>query len=251
MKKRLTVALSFVLSAALFSLVMLRPLWRQPEEAAQSADGTGGVRRSVWVVFHDSERLTGLVRVFTDTRSMTVEAVGYPPHTEILYGVEITTAERLFADEGTAVATRIAEDEVIGLSVGAAVSLMGRLSGNLPLTLPQAVGELPAGELTLTPLQAARVLRFTAWEQGGVAQAQMHAELTAAFLRQTMTLSCEPADAFGVLTEVCDGRLHISQFAAVEDELRDFCAQTDVRCTARVAPGATVGVGERYRYVCE
>ncbi len=250
MKRWGTVVLSFVGSCVLFGAIFSVPFWKRSPSNTVAAPREEGVRRSAWVVFHDKDTLTGLVRVATDTSAMTVEIVGYPVNTEVIDGVEITNAQVLYAKRGADIVRKIADDELLVLSVSGAVSLMGRVSGNLTITLPQAVGTLPMGAMTLTPLQAAQVMRYTDWEQGEVAAAQMYATLTAAFLRRVLCGQYTALDGFGFLTEVCDSRLHIMQFAAVEQDW-EALRQTGeaVRITDRVAGGATVGVGERRRYV--
>lgn len=250
MKRWGTVVFSFVGSCVLFGAMFSVPFWKRKPSDAVVAPREDGVRRSAWVVFHDGDTLTGLVRVFTDTSVMTVEVVGYPVNTEVIDGVEIANAQALYAANGADIARQIADDEVLVLSVSGAVSLMGRVTGNLPITLSQAVETLPAGDVTLTPLQAAQILRYSDWEQGEVAAAQVYAALTAAFLREALCGHYTAVDGFGVLTEVCDSRLHIMQFAAVERDWETLRQTGEaVRIAERVAGGATVGVGERRRYV--
>lgn len=246
-----TVAGAFVLSLLAFGLIFLLPLVSErmtPDDTPEEVLGERGVERSVWLLFHDGDTLTGLVKLITDTRTMTVSTVGYPPQTEIIDGVTVTTAEALYPAWGERVATALEKLTVLSFPIDGAAALIGRVSGNLPITLPQAVGSLPKGELTLAPLQAAEVLRFDGWEQGGVGQAWAHAHLTAAFLNRTLTDTPNVDLAFGELTAVCDTRLNISQLEAARGEIEALAAS---RCEARVAAGYMTGTKENQRYVCE
>lgn len=246
-----TVAGAFLLSLLAFGMIMMLPfVIHGPDEVPEEVLGERGVERSVWIVYHDGDRLTGLVKVITDTRTMTMSAVGYPPQTEIVDGVTVTTAEALYPSWGERVATKLTECTVLSLSINGARTLVGCVSGNLPMTLPQAVGSLPKGELTLAPLQVAEVLSFDGWEQGGVGQAWAHAQLTAAFLNQTLTDTPYLDTAFGELTAVCDTRLSIAQLEAVRDELLALGTANDgAICKAWVASGYMTGVKENQRYV--
>ncbi len=245
----MTVAGAFALSLLAFGLIFLLPLLSErltPDDTPEEVLGERGVERSVWLLFHDGDTLTGLVKLIADTRTMTVEAVGYPPQTELIDGVTVTTAARLYPAWGERVATELDDMTALSLPIGGAATLIARVSGNLSTALPQAVGSLPKGELTLTPLQAAEVLTFDGWEQGGVGQAWAHAELTAAFLRRTLTDTLNADAAFGELTAVCDTRLNIAQLEAVRGELG---ALADCRISARVAAGYMTGTAENQRYV--
>lgn len=250
-----TVAGAFVLSLLAFGLVMLLPLIAErmtPDDQPEEVSGERGVERSMWIVFHEDDRLTGLVKLITDTRTMTVSAVGYPPQTEIIDGVTLTTAAALYPAWGERVATEMEKIAVLSLPIRGAATLIGRVSGNLPVTLPQMVGSLPAGELTLTPLQTAEVLTFDDWEQGGVGQAWAHAQLTATFLNRALTDTLDVDSAFGELTAVCDTRLSVSQLEAVRDELTALAAVNDgAICKARVVSGYMTGTDERQRYVVQ
>ncbi len=248
-----TVAGAFLLSLLAFGFVLLLPFVTArltPDEEPEDVMGGRGVQRAAWLLVHDGDVLTGLIKVITDTRSMAVTAIGYPPQTEVIDGVTVTTAAALYPEQGERVARAIAELPVISLSVGGAAALIGRVSGNLPFTLPQAVGTLEKGELTLTPLQAAAVLCFDDWEEGGVRQAWAHAALTAAFINRALTETRDTKAAFGELTAVCDGALHISQFEAVRDDLQALgVANTGTICTAQVAAGYMTGYAQKQRYV--
>lgn len=245
-----TVAGAFLLSFVLFGLVLLLPgviAKLKPDDEPEQVAGARGVQRQTWLLFHEGKRLTGLVRFTTDTRTMTVTAVGYPPQTEVIDGVEVTTAAAVYARDGERAAALIDPLPVLSFSVDGAAALMGQVAGNLPLTLAQTVGDLPAGRLTLTPLQAAEVLRFEGYEQGGVEAARVHTALVAAFCNRALTAAANFESAFRALSATCDTRLNISQFEAVRDDLAALgAANTGSLCTARVVSGTLTGNPPRY-----
>ena len=251
-----TVAGAFFLSLAVFTAVLLLPSLlsrlQTNEPAEEEVLGTRGMERSAWVILHDADTLVALLRVYTDTRTMTVRVVGYPPQTEVVSGTAVTTAEAVYRTQGEQVTEYLETDEVLSLSVDHAAALMGEWAGNVSLVLPQAVYALPAGELTVTPLQAAQLLRFTEWEQGMVGQAAVAAELTAAVLTQVLTPTADLAALFGASASVSDTSLHISQYAAVCEDLEEL-AKNHAKdfCTAQVITGYTVGIDGDRRYVVE
>ena len=245
-------AAAFVMAFLLFGGVMLLPLLVSDEPTPQATAGEQGQQGFLWVVVHDEGRLTALLQLVADTEQPSLRVVGYPPECEVVYGVEVTTAAALYEQHGAQVATMIRPGEVLELSVSGVSALMGRLSGNLPLTLRQDVAGLTAGTYSVTPLQAAAILRFAEWEDGGVGAARIHAQLAAMFLNRVLTEGRDTEAAFRVLTDCCDTRLRISQFAAAEELLEALCRLNDgTLCTADVVPGAMVGTGERLRYVCD
>lgn len=247
----ITVAGAFLLSLLAFGCIMLLPLIAErmtPDDQPEEVLGERGVERSMWLLFHDGDTLTGLVKLITDTRTLTVSAVGYPPQTELIDGVTLSTAAALYPEWGERVAMELDELPVVSLPIQGVAALVSRVSGNLPITLPQMVDSLPAGDVTLTPLQVTEVLTFDEWEQGGVGQAWAHAQLTAAFLSRTLTDTLNVDTAFGDLTMVCDTRLNVSQLEAVRGEWE---ALSICRVEARVAAGYMTGVQENQRYVCK
>ncbi len=250
-----TVAGAFLLSLMAFGLVLLLPVFiRQIEPDTDSAEvlGERGVQRCLWVVLHEDNKLSGLVRVCTDTCTQTISVTGVPLQAEITDDVTLTTVAALYEKQGENAVLVLEELPIVSLSVDAFAALVGSVSGNLPLTLPQPVEQLPQGELTLTALQVAQVLRFEDWEQGGVEQALIHAKLIAAFINRTLTDSKDLYTVFGTVAGACEPRLHVSQFVMVQDELQTLCkANTGDICIANVLPGYMVGVGERQRYVLE
>lgn len=249
-----TVLGAFLLSLLAFGLVFLLPeftsAWKNRAPQPEEAVGINGKQRTVWVLFHDAGTLTGAVAVIGDTRTLTLQAIGFPAETEVAEETRLVTLQELFKERGEETASMLAcqtamdADGVVCLSVSAAASCVGRISGNLPYTLPETVGSLSAGNITLTPLQVADVLRYNAWSQGMSGRARIYAELTALFLEKALTKNMERS--FGVLTDVCDSRLHISQFVAVQDDLVLLSKQP---CTVSVAPGRTSGVENRQHYV--
>lgn len=249
-----TVAGAFALSLLAFGFVLLLPFISErmaPDAIPEEVLGERGIERSVWVVFHDGEILTGLVKVTSDTRTMMMRATGYPPQTEIVEDTTVTTAAALYPTRGEQVALLIDDLPILSIPISGAAVLIGRVSGNLSLTLSQTVGTLSAGAQTLTPLQAAAVLKFDGWEQGGVGQAWAHAELTAAFLNRALTDKIDLQTAFGELTTVCDTNLNISQFEAVRGGLMALSVSNKgTLCEARVVSGYMTGTSENRRYVC-
>ena len=240
------VVVAFCLSMAVFGIALLAALagGRETLGGSEEVSGVHGVSRSAWVLLHDERRLQGLLSVTIDTAKLTVDAVVYPPETEVTDGTMVTTAATVFAERGERVVDLIAEDETVVLSLGGAAMLIRELSGNLPLTLPRAVGEIPRGAVTLTPLQAAAVLRFE--DYGGcVAKATVTAELARSFFERLLRRLGDTERAFGCLTEASESRLSVAQFAAVRDEWEALAAAEAV-CTARVAAGYTTGSPVRY-----
>ncbi len=256
-RDRVTVIGAFFLSLAVFTAVLFLPsvlakLRSAENTADEPAVGTSGFERSAWVVLHDADTLVSLLRVYTDTRTMTVRVVGYPPQTEVIHGTDVTTAKAVYREQGEAVTALIEPDEVLSLSVDAAAALVGEWVGNIPVVLSQPVYSLPSGELTVTPLQTAQLLRYTAWEQGMVEQASIAAQLTAAVLERVLVSKNDLQTVFGAVATVSDTRLHVSQYAAVCEDLQDLAEnRTENFCTPSVVAGYTVGTLDQLRYVAE
>lgn len=254
-KNTVTVIGSFLLSTVAFGLVFILPLiiktvQREPTDIPREVVGTNGQQRTVWVLFHDNGTLSGAVAVIGDTRTVTLQTVGVPVETQMSRETRLVTLQEVFAQEGETAVTKLAEqtewdaDGVICLSIEAATECVRQISGNLAYTLPEPVGRLPASSVTLTPLQVADVLRYNQWSQGVSGRAHVYAELTALFLDKA--LKKDAKTVFGVLTEVSDSRLHISQFAAVEDDLKIL---SDTSCTVSVAAGRQSGDEKQSYYV--
>ncbi len=247
LKEHITVIVSFVLSAFVFGVVLVLPLLTKQQKnemqnEPQEVLGATGKQRTVWVLFHDNETLTGAVAVIGDTRTMTLQVVGVPVETQTKSGTRLLTLQQVFSEEGeTAVSKLINETEwesdgILCLSLNAVTECVRQISGNLSYTLSEPVGRLPASSVTLTPLQVADVLRYNEWSQGMIGRAHIYAQLTALFLEKA--LKKDVKKAFGVLTEVSDSRLHVSQFAAIEDDLKSL---SNVSCTVSVATGQQSG----------
>lgn len=250
-KQSRLIVFAFLASVAAFGLVFVIPLITNPskqQNQPQEVLGSTGKQRTVWVLFHDEGKLLGSVAVIGDTRTVTLQTVGIPAETQVIKATTLTTLQKLFEEEGETAVKELAKqiefdaDGVICLSVNAVTECVRRISGNIPFTLSEQVGRLPALEVTLTPLQVADLLRYNEWTQGMSGRAHVYAQLTALFLEQS--LKKDVKKSFGVLTEVADSRLHISQFAAIEDDLRIL---SNVSCTVSVAAGYQSG-GEKEPY---
>ena len=255
LKENNTVILSFVLSVFAFGLVFILPfLTKQQKEETQNTPqevlGTTGKQRTVWVLFHDNGMLTGAVMVIGDTRTMTLQVVGVPVETQTKSETRLLTLQQVFSEEGETAVSKLAKetdwdvDGILCLSLDAVTECVRQISGNLSYTLSEPVGRLPASSVTLTPLQVADVLRYNEWSQGMSGRAHIYAQLTALFLEKA--LKKDTKKAFGVLTEVSDSRLHVSQFAAVEDDLKTL---STVPCTVSVATGQQGGVKTNPFYI--
>ncbi len=254
-KQSTTVIFTFLLSVLAFGMVFIFPLVTKQFDQGTSNEpqevlGTTGKQRTVWVLFHDNGTLIGTVAVIGDTRTVTLQTVGVPVETQMNQGTRLLTLQEAFENKGETAAAELAKqmewdaDGVICLSIEAATECVRRVSGNLPYTLPEPVGRLPASSVTLTPLQVADVLRYNEWSQKMSGRAEIYAQLVALFLEKA--LKKDAKTVFGVLTDVADSRLHISQFAAVEDDLKVLA---DTSCTVGVAAGRQSGDEKNPCYV--
>ncbi len=254
-KQSSTVIFAFLMSVLAFGTIFILPLVtkqfkNKTTNHPQEVLGATGKSRTVWVLFHDNGILSGTVAVIGDTRTTTLQVVGVPAETQISKGTRLLTLQELFTEQGETAVADLAEqikwdaDGVICLSIGAVKECVRRISGNLPYTLSEPVGRLPASSVTLTPLQVADILQYNEWSQGMSGRAEIYAQLTALFLEKA--LKKDTKTAFGVLTDVADSRLHISQFAAVEDDLKVL---SDVSCTVSVAAGRQSGDEKHPYYV--
>lgn len=244
------VVCTFFLSVAVFGmavLVICVGQYRQKLGESEEVSGTRGVRRDAWVLLHDDGALKGMWHVTADTGRRTIEVVVFPPEREVVNGTTVTTADEVFRQYGERMVTLIGEDETILLPLSGAAALVRDVSGNVAITLPQAVGTIPEGDVTLTPLQVAEVLRYDEWEQGPVGRAAVQAALATAFFERTLSRTNDTERAFEVLTDASESRLSIAQFAAVREEWETLCTDP-VTCSARVAAGYTVGA-DTVRYV--
>lgn len=254
-KNSITVVVAFLLSLLAFGCVIVLPLLTDTlintsDNPDKEVGGTTGKQRTVWLMFHDEGTLLGTVAVIGDTRTLTLQTIGIPAETEITSGTQLFTLQELFQKEGEEVVKLLAKqtemdvDGTISLSVSAVTECIRRISGNLPYTLTEPVGRLPASTLTLTPLQIADIFRYNQWSQGMRGRAQVYAELTALFLEKA--LKKDTQSTFGILSEVSDSRLHISQFAAIQD---DLALLKNTSCTSKVAAGKVSGTENDRHYV--
>lgn len=253
-----TVGIAFVVSFLVFGGVLLLPLWLDGDETPTpvEAGGTYGRERTVLVLVHDTDNtLTAAVAVSADTRTLTMRAVGYPACSEVVYRTRLCTLAECYAEEGAAAGEYLAAalgtsfDGVWQLSVSAVAALSARMGNGVTYTLPEAVGALAAGEQTLTSLQVADVLRFTGWKQQLTGQAAAHAGVIAALINRYLTPQQNLTALFNMLTALCDERLTVSGFAAMEEDLHRLAtANTGALCSAAVPAGRAVGTGMTRRY---
>ena len=236
-----TVAAAFALSLVAFAAALLLPqVWedKEPLSSDFQAGVAGGGRYRMMRLFHKSDGgMTGAVVLTTDTHHMTMTAVGYAPGTAVRE--RSCSLGEVYRREGTAAAGQalcqaasLECETVLSFSVSDVAAFLIYLQDRLPCTLTEPVGELPAGEVTLTPMQTTDVLRYTQWEAGARGQAYIHAEVIASLCTRYLTESRDLEADFGALTALCDQRLNISQFEAVRQELEvlakanagDLCA---------------------------
>lgn len=253
-----TAGVAFLLSFLVFGGVLLLPLWLNRVEGPSpvEVDGAYGYERTVLVLVHDTDNtLTAAVAVSADTRTLTMRAVGYPACTEAVYRTRLCTLADFYAGEGAAAGDYLSSvsgtsfDGVWQLSISAVAALAAQLGNGVTYTLPEAVGTLPAGAQTLTSLQVADVLRFTGWTQQSTGQAAAHAGIIAALINQYLTPQQNLTAVFNTLTALCDERLTVSGFAAVENDLQRLAvANTGTLCSVSVPMGRTVGIGNERRY---
>ncbi len=244
--KRL-VLLAFTVSLLLFGSSLLLPGLKAlfVAEAPAEVGAARGRTRQFTLLFYDTVGgFTGAVVLTTDTATGRAQAVGYPSTAIVTYDDAPTTLGAVFDNHGdTAAAAALAHrtgqetEGPLTLSVSGVAALLVELKEYLPLTLPQAVGDLPAGEVTLTPMQAADVLRFREWETGAHGQALAHAQVVAAILNRYLTTGRDLQAEFSALTAVCDTPLNISHYAAAAEGLAMLAAANNGSlCTATAEP---------------
>ncbi|MBP3434713.1 MAG: hypothetical protein J6K62_00055 [Clostridia bacterium] len=248
-----------MLSVLVFSAAIVLPwlLGGTVEPESSTVDVGQGKQRSLLLLIHDTDNtLTAAVAVHTDTRTLSVKAVGYPSHTEVSYQAGLSTLARRYAEEGVAAgqylsaATGEAYDAVLRLSVSAVAAFVAGSGNGISYRLPEEVGILPQGEQTLTSLQIADVLRYNAWMQSLTGRAEAHAGIIAAIINRHLTPHRELSELFNRFAILCDDHVTISQFAAVRDELTALAAANNgAICRACVPEGRAVGYGEDRRFV--
>ena len=229
---------AFLLSLSVFVALILVSNPSLDEEPAE-ADSTVGKRRTLTLFFHGGDQeLTGIVTVSTDTRLMSVHATAYP----------ITSAVQTAFAEGKSEYARMVFDREQNIESDAAVSFsVDRISAflvytgeTLSLTLPEPAIGLPAGDATLTPNQITDLLRYTAWSSGPVVRQRLHAQTVATLINRFLISSRDINKDFAKLTELCDDRLHIAQFAAVREELTALAAENDGSLCRYVLAGINI-----------
>lgn len=199
------------------------------------ADTVYGRTRRFSLLFYDTVGgFTGAVIVTTDTAARKMETVGYSPTVIVPHDGAFTTLGAVFDTEGADAAaaaladlTGVATEGPLTFSVSNLAAYLVHLKQYLPLHLPQAVGDLPAGDVTLTPAQVADVLRFTRWETPDEGVAYAHAAVVAALFNRYLTPDRDLQRDFAVLTDLCDARLTVSQFESVRGGLQILAAAND------------------------
>ncbi len=254
----ITAVLAFVLSLAVFSAAFLIPWfiaqWDRPEPA--DVVGEQGHTRTMWLLLHDGDTLTSAIWICGDTRTLTVDVVGYPAQTEVVYSTALCPLWQCYREVQTesvsyleAVSGRTA-DAAISLSVDAFASFVSQLGNGIPYNLPEPVGMLPQGEQLLTPLQIADVLRFDEWGDTVTGQATANATVVMTVIDRYLNERCDLDAAFRALTALCEQHLTIAQFTVVRPDLQTL-AGDGVVCTATVPSGRVTGVDKFRRYVLE
>ncbi len=219
-----TVLLTFILSLVLFGTVLMAALMikQSPAEDPTEVDASMGRVRTVALFFRKTvDELSGAVLLTVDTRQMAMICRGISPDTDIggrslqeLYRVgSVHAATKL------ATAYGVACDGTLSFSVSNVAAFLVYAQDRLCLTLPEQMDILPTGENTLTPMQVADVLRYQGWENGTTTQADMHAAVVASIINRYWVDERNLEQDFKQLTALCDERLHISQFAAIKDEV--------------------------------
>ena len=253
-----TVVISFFLSLIVFSGAFLVPWfishWDRPEST--ETVGEQGHTRTLLLLLHDDDVLTGVVSICGDTRTLAVDVVGYPAQTEVIYRNALCPLSLCYADEGADAASRLASvngcdfDSVISMSVDAFSAWVSQLGTGISYTLTEPVDVLPQGDQLLTPLQIADVLRFTDWEDPMTGQAAAHAGIVSAVIDQYLNPHCDLEATFNALTALCEQHLTIAQFTVLRPDLQTLAnANQQGLCTATVPEGRVTGVGENKRYV--
>lgn len=235
-----TVLAAFALAVAVFGAVLLLPLLLPrllADRPVTEADAPSGRVREYTLLFRRAEgELTGAVRLTSDTRLLTLTATGYAPTWSAAEGKP--TLETLFREQGEAAASAALgpSDSTLTFSVSSVAGLIVYLGDNLPYTLPEPLGLLPSGAVTLTPMQTADILRYRQWENGDTGQAAAHAGVVAAIFNRYLTEDRDFEADFAKLTELCDSRLHISEFVAIHEGLKTLAAANDGHlCTPTTA----------------
>ncbi len=217
---------AFLLSLLVFVVLALAPSGFDEGDKPVEVDNAVGKHRTLALFFHGGDQeLTGIVTVSTDTRLMSVQVIAYP----------ITSAVQNAFAEGKSEYARMVFDREQNVESDAAVSFSVNCISNflvytgesLSLTLPESAIGLPAGDATLTPDQITDLLRYTEWSSGTVIRQRLHAQTVATLINRFLIPSRDINKDFAKLTELCDDRLHISQFVPIREELQTLAAEND------------------------
>lgn len=254
---KIAAVLVFLAATAIFALIVLLPLADLPADEPQEVVGVQGKERRFLLLIRDREdTLAGAVVVKTDTAAIRVQVTGYPKQTEVIRETMVETLTSCYAEKGVGVSeylTAVTEDTydaVLRLSADAIGDLVARLGVGIPYDLREAVGNIPAGEQTLTARQIGEVLCHEGWSWSAVGQAQVQAELTAAIVDRCLSPRQEVITLFNALAALCDDRLTVARFTVLRDELELLAASnTEGLCEVNVPAGRFVGVEGARRYV--
>ncbi len=190
------------------------------------ADNTMGKSRVATLFFHGGDdELIGIVTVTSDTRFMSVQATAYPVSHTVQNGFaegKSEYAQMLFDRE-----QNVESDIALSFSVDRVADFLVYLGQQITVTLPEPALGLPMGESTLTPDQVTALLRYTEWSAGESGRQRMYAQTVAWLINHCLIPSRNIDTDFAKLTELCDDRLHISQFAVIREELLSLAAEND------------------------
>ncbi len=229
---------AFILALFVFGALILVSEFVLTEEDTQlvEVDNKNQTLRTLTLFFHDGEeQLTGIVTVMTDVQSMTIQAVAYP----------ITTAVQNAYAEGKSEYARmlfdreqnVESDITLSFSVDRVSDFLVYIGQQIPLTIPEPALGLPVGESTLTPDQVTNLLRYSEWSAGETVGQRLYAQTVAWLINRCLIPSRDIDADFAKLTELCDDRLHISQFAVIREELISLATENDGNlCRERIQP---------------
>ena len=245
---------AFLLSLLVFGSVLLIPaFWgSETEPNPMEADGLPAHVWRIGLFFReDANRLSGMVLLTVDMQMQKLSAVAYPPNTDL--GGK--TLQTYATNDGTAAAfVRLCEeigtvgDKALTVSVSDLAAFIVHLKERLPLTLPEPMEPLPAGESTLTPMQVADVLRYREWSDGVTVQAQLHAQVVAALFNRYLLPDRNLESDFKKLSQLCEEPLSISQYATSREILEALSHRNEGQlCSAAIADGEMV-VGQTDTY---
>ena len=228
----LTALTAFLIAFAVFGAMLFAPLLidGQTTDPPLEADGLPSYVWQIGLFFREGDTLTGVVRLTVDTQTMHLHATGYPPSTELggkslqrhMDDSDMTQVFSALCEEAGC-----ASDGVLGLSVSNTAAFIVYLKERLVLDLPEPMDILSAGEGTLTAMQVADALRYTAWSGGEAVSAQLHAQTVAAIFNRYLRPDRNFETDFKKLTTLCDDPPSISQYAKAKDVLRALAEHND------------------------